>query len=206
MLVCAAPFAQPSRAANETTPVILVFGDSLSAGYGLRRGEGWTDLLGERLRKEGYGFRVVNASVSGETTAGGVARLPRALQLHQPAIVVLELGANDGLRALALGEMRANLDRMIRMAQGAKGKVLLVGIHMPPNYGPRYTAGFDKIYQELAARHRVALVPFLLDGVAENPRLMQADGLHPNASGQPSLLQNVWPALQPLLGRPGSRP
>lgn len=206
MLVCAAPFAQPSRAANETTPVILVFGDSLSAGYGLRRGEGWTDLLGERLRKEGYGFRVVNASVSGETTAGGVARLPRALQLHQPAIVVLELGANDGLRALALGEMRANLDRMIRMAQGAKGKVLLVGIHMPPNYGPRYTAGFDKIYQELAVRRRVALVPFLLDGVAENPRLMQADGLHPNASGQPSLLQNVWPALQPLLGRPGSRP
>jgi len=206
LLVCAAPFAQPSRAANETTPVILVFGDSLSAGYGLRRGEGWTDLLGERLRKEGYGFRVVNASVSGETTAGGMARLPRALQLHQPAIVVLELGANDGLRALALGEMRANLDRMLGMARGANRKVLLLGIHMPPNYGPRYTAGFDKIYQDLAARHRVALVPFLLEGVAENPRLMQPDGLHPNATGQPLLLQNVWPALQPLLGKPGATP
>lgn len=193
-------------AADAAAPVILVFGDSLSAGYGLRRGEGWTDLLGERLRKEGYGFRIVNASVSGETTAGGVARLPRALQLHQPAIVVLELGANDGLRALALSEMRANLDRMIRMARGANRKVLLLGIHMPPNYGPRYTAGFDKIYQELAQKHRVMLVPFLLEGVAENPRLMQPDGLHPNMSGQPLLLQNVWPALQSLLGKPGIRP
>ncbi len=193
-------------AADTSVPVILVFGDSLSAGYGLRRGEGWTDLLSERLRKAGYGFRVVNASVSGETTAGGMARLPRALQLHQPAIVVLELGANDGLRALALSGMRANLDRMLGMARGANRKVLLLGIHMPPNYGPRYTAGFDKIYQDLAARHRVALVPFLLEGVAENPRLMQPDGLHPNATGQPLLLQNVWPALQPLLGKPGATP
>jgi len=199
-------FGQPLSAAGNSAPVILVFGDSLSAGYGLRTGEGWANLLGERLRKERHEFRIVNASVSGETTAGGVARLPRALQTHQPAIVVLQLGANDGLRALSLNEMRANLDRMITMTKAADHKVLLLGIHMPPNYGPRYTAGFDKIYQDLAAKHRVPLVPFLLEGVALEPRLMLSDGLHPNAQGQPLLLENVWPKLAPLLGKPGAKP
>lgn len=200
MLSCVALFSQQSTAADDSAPVLLVFGDSLSASYGLRADEGWAALLGDRLRKEGYKYRIVNASVSGETTAGGLARLPRALQTHRPAVVVLELGANDGLRALSLDGMRANLDRMIGMAKGADRKVLLLGIHMPPNYGPRYTAGFDKIYQDLAAKHRVPLVPFFMEGVALNPRLMQSDGLHPNVLGQPLLLQNIWPALVPLLG------
>lgn len=181
----------------------MVFGDSLSAGYGMRVEAGWVHLLSVRLAKEGYGVRVVNASVSGETSAGGLARLPRALQLHQPRIVVLELGANDGLRALPLGEMRANLERMIVLAKQGGSRVLLVGIHMPPNYGPRYTTEFDKIYQELARKHDVPLVPFLLDKVADQSNLMQADGLHPNEQGQPLLLNNVWPELAKLLKNGG---
>jgi acyl-CoA thioesterase I len=186
--------------AHAETPKILVFGDSISAGYGLPRVEqGWVALLQAKLKKEGYGYEVVNASVSGETTAGGLARLPRALSLHHPAIVILELGGNDGLRALPTAPMRANLSRMTELSNAAGAKVLLVGIRVPPNYGPEYTAQFGKVYAEVAQQEHAALTPFVLDGVALSPSLMQEDGIHPNAAGQPRLLDNVWPALLPLL-------
>jgi acyl-CoA thioesterase-1 len=195
LLVLAA--SVPARAAP--APVLLVFGDSLSAGYGLRPDQGWVDLLGQRLVAEGYEFHVVNASVSGETTAGGLARLPRALELHRPAIVVLELGANDGLRGLPPSSSRDNLVRMVRLVKARGSRLLLVGTRLPPNYGPRYTTEFDAMYRTIAARARVPLVPFLLDGVAMDRTLMQADNLHPNERGQPGLLDNVWPRLRPLL-------
>ncbi|MGP8165760.1 MAG: arylesterase [Steroidobacteraceae bacterium] len=188
--------------ANAGTPVILVFGDSISAGYGLPRVEqGWVALLQARLKNLGYGYQVVNASVSGETTAGGLARLPRALGLHHPAIVILELGGNDGLRALPVAQMRANLTRMAELSAGAGAKVLLLGMRMPPNYGPDYTAQFVRVYAEVAHDQKLSIVPFLLEGIALSPDLMQADGIHPNQSGQPKLLENVWPALKPMLER-----
>jgi acyl-CoA thioesterase I len=195
----AADEAHPSSASAQRAAVLLVFGDSLSAGYGIRVDHGWVSLLAQKLAREGYGFQVANASVSGETTAGGLARLPRALALHHPGIVILELGANDGLRGLPLEPARDNLDRMIRLAQQAGARVLLLGVLMPPNYGERYTTAFRQMYLDLAQARDVPLVPFLLDGVALHPELMQADNLHPNESGQPLLLANVWPKLAPLL-------
>jgi acyl-CoA thioesterase-1 len=192
--------ASSLHAAESNQPVLLVYGDSVSAGLGISVESGWVSLLAKRLRMEGYGFRVVNASVSGETTAGGLARLPRALATHKPKIVLLELGANDGLRALPLTAMRDNLDRMIQLAGQSGRKVLLIGMRMPPNYGPRYTTGFEQIYRELARKHGVALVPFLMDKVADQEALMQADGLHPNVQGQPQMLSNVWSSLVKLLG------
>lgn len=180
-------------------PVILVYGDSLSAGYGIAVEKGWVNLLSDRLQAQGYGYRVVNASVSGETTTGGLARLPRALATHRPSIVIIELGGNDGLRGLPLATTRANLDAMIALAAAGRRPVVVLGMRMPPNYGERYTGGFAAAFGELARRHRAALVPFLLAGIADQPALMQADGLHPNERGQPLLLDNVWPALQPLL-------
>jgi acyl-CoA thioesterase-1 len=192
--------AGSAHAAPPEPPVILVYGDSISAGYGLAPDQGWVKRLADRLRQEGYGFQVVNASVSGETTTGGLARLPRALALHEPRIVILELGGNDGLRGLPLATTRANLDAMLRLARGPGRKVLLLGMRMPPNYGERYTSGFAAAYPELARLQRVALVPFLLEGIAGNPALMQADGIHPNERGQPVLLDNVWQVLRPLLG------
>jgi acyl-CoA thioesterase-1 len=183
-------------------PTILVFGDSISAGYGLARVEqGWVALLQARLKDQGYGYQVVNASVSGETTAGGLARLPRALALHRPALVILELGGNDGLRALPVAQMRGNLSRMIDLSTAAGAKVLLLGMRMPPNYGPEYTEQFSRAYADLARDDKLPFVAFLLNGIALSPDLMQADGLHPNQSGQPKLLDNVWPALRPLLKR-----
>jgi acyl-CoA thioesterase I len=186
--------------AKAETPVILVFGDSISAGYGLSRVEkGWVTLLQTRLKDEDYGYQVLNASVSGETTAGGLARLPRALDLHKPKIVILELGGNDGLRALPIAQMRANLVRMVDLASAAGAKVLLLGIRMPPNYGPEYTEQFRLCYSDLARDKKLPLVPFLLEDVAQFPDLMQADGIHPNELGQPTLLANLWPSLKPLL-------
>jgi len=178
---------------------ILVFGDSLSAAYGIRPDQGWVALLTQRLQSQGYGYQIVNASVSGETTGGGVERLPRALQLHRPETVILELGANDGLRGLPLGETRENLSRMVGLAQAAGARVLLLGIRIPPNYGPRYTEGFARIFPELANQYHLPLIPFLLEKVALDPTLMQADGMHPNASGEPPILDTVWPHLKPLL-------
>ena len=191
-----------SVSAKAETPVILVFGDSISAGYGLARVEqGWVALLQTRLKDQEYGYQVVNASVSGETTAGGLARLPRALMLHQPKIVILELGGNDGLRALPIAQMRANLVRMVDLASAAGAKVVLLGMRMPPNYGPEYTEQFRLCYSDLARDKKLSLVPFLLNDIALVPDLMQADGIHPNELGQPKLLANVWPSLKPLLRR-----
>lgn len=184
---------------------ILVFGDSISAGYGIDPEQGWVRLLQERLDAAGYEFHVINASVSGETTTGGLARLPRALARHEPRVVILELGANDGLRGLPLTTTRSNLRRMIDDARKAGSSVLLAGMQMPPNYGARYTGDFRKLFPDLARELKVKLVPFLMEGVALHPDLMQADGLHPNAAGQPLLLENVWPVLRPMLQNgPGS--
>ena len=184
------------------TPALLVFGDSISAGYGLARVErGWVALLQAKLKSEGYGYEVVNASVSGETTAGGLARLPRALSLHRPAVVILELGGNDGLRALPIEQMRANLTHMIDLARGADAKVLLLGMRIPPNYGREYTEQFSAVYADLARERHLPVVPFFLSAVALHPDLMQADGVHPDEAAQPLLLTAVWPALEPLLKR-----
>jgi len=190
--------ASPATLAAQSK-VILVYGDSLSAGYGIRVEQGWVSLLAQRTQKEGYGFRVVNASVSGETTAGGLSRLPHTLAVQRPNIVLLELGANDGLRGLPLDLTRGNLDQMITLLQNQHVAVLLLGLRLPPNYGERYNNGFVSMYQELSASHHIALLPFLLANVALTPALMQADGLHPNEQGQPLLLDNVWPKLLPLL-------
>lgn len=192
--------------AAAAAPVILVFGDSISAGYGLPRVEqGWVALLQARLKDQGYGYQVINASVSGETTEGGLARLPRALNLHHPAIVVLELGGNDGLRALPVAQMRDNLSRMAELAEAAGAKVALLGMRMPPNYGPQYAAQFTQAYSDVARDKKLPFVPFVLAGIATLPGLMQADGIHPNDAGQPQLLDNVWPALKPLLKRTNER-
>ncbi|HMA12594.1 MAG TPA: arylesterase [Steroidobacteraceae bacterium] len=188
-----------SAATGERT--LLVFGDSLSAAYGLRADQGWVAQLQQRLQSQGYGYRVVNASVSGETTSGGRNRLERALSQHKPRVVVLELGANDGLRGLPMKEMRDNLATMIDIIRRRGARVLLLGIRIPPNYGPQYTQAFGDVYKSLAAEKKVPLVPFLLDTIALDERFMQPDGLHPNAQGQPLVLANVWPALKPLLER-----
>ena len=181
---------------------VVVLGDSLSAGYGIRIQEGWVTLLSQRLASEGYVYKVVNASVSGETTQGGLARLPRVLELHKPDIVVIELGGNDGLRGLPLATSRENLRRAIELAQRAQARVLLVGMLIPPNYGERYAREFRDMFTTLASSHSLALVPFLLDRVALEPGLMQPDGIHANAKGQPRMFENVWPKLKPLLVAP----
>jgi len=200
MLVLA--FVSAAGAASPTPRTIVVLGDSLSAGYGIKLQEGWVNLLAQRLADEGYGYSVINASVSGETTQGGVARLPRVLETHKPAIVIVELGGNDGLRGLPLATSRANLQRTIELASGAHARVVLVGMVIPPNYGPRYGQEFRDMYAALAKQYPVGFVPFFLDKVALEPGLMQNDGLHPNAKGQPQLLENLWPKLKPLLVAP----
>jgi len=202
LFVLIAASVSANGAAPAEAPVILVFGDSISAGYGLARVEqGWVALLQTRLKEQEYGYQVVNASVSGETTAGGLARLPRALMLHQPKIVILELGGNDGLRALPIAQMRANLVRMIDLSAAAGAQVLLLGMRMPPNYGPDFTEQFRLCYTEVARDKKLPLVPFLLNDIALFPNLMQADGIHPDELGQPKLLANIWPSLKPLLRR-----
>jgi acyl-CoA thioesterase-1 len=188
-----------AASASATPPTILVLGDSLSAAYGIRLEEGWVALLQKKLASQGYGYRVVNASISGETTAGGLARLPRALELHKPRIVILELGGNDGLRGLPLQQMRANLEAMVKQSQAVGARVLLAGMRVPPNYGPAYTEGFYDTFSDIARRYNVPLVPFFLQSVALREGLMQPDGIHPNAKGQPALLDTLWPTLKPLL-------
>lgn len=180
---------------------ILVWGDSLSAGYGLKSGEAWPTLLQTRLKDEGFRHTVVNASVSGETSAGGRSRLPAALEQHKPSIVILELGANDGLRGLRPQLMAENLTAMIDAARAAGSQVLLVGMHMPPNYGAAYTRRFAQTFTDVAQAREVPLVPFLLDGFADQPELFLSDGIHPTAEAQPRVLDTVWQGLQPLLGR-----
>jgi acyl-CoA thioesterase-1 len=179
---------------------VLVVGDSLSAAHNIPQHDGWVALLQDRLNTRAVPApEVINASISGETSAGAVARLPDLIAQHRPAIVVIELGGNDGLRGLAPTELAANLDAMIRMSREAGAKVLLIGTELPPNYGRAYRDRFRAVYADLARRHAVALLPFLLDGVALEPGLMQDDGLHPTAAAQTRVLDNVWPVLQTLL-------
>jgi acyl-CoA thioesterase-1 len=189
------------HAARADAPTVLVLGDSLSAAYGIRVEQGWVSLLQDRLKASGYGYRVVNASASGETTGGALARLPRALEKQRPAVVIIELGGNDGLRGLPIKDVRSNFDSLVRLSRKAGAKVLLIGMRIPPNYGPAYTQSFHDMYGEVASQHRVPLVPFLLDGIALDDSLMQEDGLHPNSAAQPKLLDQVWPKLVPLLSR-----
>jgi acyl-CoA thioesterase-1 len=178
---------------------ILVFGDSLSAGYGIAREQSWPSLLAQRLAAEESPYAVINASISGETTAGGRTRLPQALRDHHPAVVVIALGANDGLRGLPLDAMRANLAAMVRAAQKTGSRILLIGMKLPPNYGTDYTATFTQTFADVARQEKVALVPFLLEPIAGQRDAFQADDLHPIAGAQPALLNHVWPALLPLL-------
>ncbi len=178
---------------------ILVFGDSLSAAYGIPRDAGWVSLLEKKLADEKPGWRVINASVSGETTSGGLRRILPALLEHKPAIVILELGANDGLRGLAVADTRRNLDKIMHACRQSGAKVLLLGMRIPPNYGLKYASDFRMMYVDLANRNKSLLVPFFLDGIAGKPELIQPDGLHPIAKAQPRLLQNIWPGLQKLL-------
>jgi acyl-CoA thioesterase-1 len=180
---------------------ILVVGDSLSAGYGVPLDLGWVTLLQARLVEEGYGYRVVNASISGDTTGGGLRRLPRALDKHRPDIVILELGGNDGLRGLPVAEIRENFEQMIELSRAAGAEVILAGMQMPPNYGARYTDEFSALYPDLAGRFELALIGFFMEDVALDPTKMQADGIHPNEAGQPLLLDNVWSVLVPVLER-----
>jgi acyl-CoA thioesterase-1 len=207
LLACLAPvaIAAPAADAGDNAPVLLVVGDSLSAEYGLPRGTGWVQMLADRLRSNGSDYRVVNASISGETTSGGRSRLPALLKQHRPRVVVLELGANDGLRGLPLNVMKDNLSAMIRQAQAAGSKVLLVGIRVPPNYGRDYTERFFSTFAALAREHKVPLVPFLLEGFADTLELFQADRIHPTAEAQARMLENVWPTLRPLLAERARR-
>jgi acyl-CoA thioesterase I len=198
-LGCAA--ASPGHAAPAAPGTIVVLGDSLSAGFGIRVEQGWVALLQGRLKQEGYGHRVVNASVSGETSGGARARLPRILELQKPSIVIVELGGNDGLRGLPIPDVRTNFESILRLSQQAGARILLVGMRMPPNYGPRYADAFHELYGELARQHQLPYVPFFLDGIALDAALMQEDGIHPNAAGQRRLLDLIWPALQPMLGK-----
>lgn len=199
LTVCAAA----RLAIGASGPVILVLGDSISAGYGLPAGSGWVTLLQQRLATEHDPHTVVNASISGDTTAGGRARLDALLARYRPAVTVIELGGNDGLRGGSIDAMRQNLDAMTAAAQKAGSRVLLVGMRMPPNYGPAYVQRFDATFAEVAKAHKAALVPFLFDGFGEEEAMFQPDRIHPVAAAQPKLLDNVWRELKPLLGATG---
>jgi acyl-CoA thioesterase-1 len=185
--------------------IILIVGDSLSAAYGIPVEQGWVSLLQERLDSRDYPYRIINASISGDTTANARARLPQALASHEPVVVLLEFGGNDGLRGLSLTEMKSNLGAMISSVQETGALLLLVGVQLPPNYGPRYTERFQAVYRELAAEHELALLPSLVDGIGTEQNLMQSDGIHPNASAQPLIRDRVWKALVPLLDQANSR-
>jgi acyl-CoA thioesterase-1 len=178
---------------------IMVFGDSLSTGYGLPQGAGWVDLLQQRLAREKYDYKVINASLTGETTVSGKNRLGGALTRHQPEIVILELGGNDGLRGAGIDTIRANLTTMIAACRQREARVLLVGMRLPPNYGKDYTEKFRRTYGAVAKSQRVPLVPFLYEGFATDRGAFQPDGIHPNAAAQPRMLDNVWKQLQPML-------
>jgi len=197
ILVLLAAAALTARAAEP--PVILVLGDSLSAGYGLVPGQGWVSLLQQRLKKEGYGYRVVNASVSGETTDGGVARLDRALATHRPGIVILELGGNDGLRGLPVSRVETNLGLLVSKSRAAGAQVLLLTVSMPTNYGPRYTSAYQQLYDDLRVKYGVGVGALMSPEFALDLTYFQPDGIHPNARAQPLLLDNVWIQLTPLL-------
>ncbi len=203
LLFCALLCAWPALATAATAPVILILGDSISAGYGIPADAGWPALLQRRLVSERYAHTVFNASISGDTSASGRARLDALLAQHRPAITVIELGGNDGLRGGSIDAMRQNLDAMTAAAQAQGSRVLLVGMRLPPNYGPAYVRRFDASFADIAAARKTALVPFLFEGFADNEAMFQPDRIHPVQAAQPKLLDNVWRVLKPLLGAPG---
>ena len=189
--------ALPAVAAEKR---VLVFGDSLSAGFGIAIKDSWPSLLGQRLKEQGSGFTIANASISGETTAGGRTRFGAALSQFKPKVVILALGANDGLRGLPVSAMKDNLQTMLKQAKQQGARVLLVGMRLPPNYGPQYTQDFEAAFRDLARSEKAALLPFLLEPIALESNAYQADGLHPTAASQPRLADHIWAALKPLLG------
>jgi acyl-CoA thioesterase-1 len=197
LFILAVLVSGPARAGE--TGTILLIGDSLSAAYGIPADAGWVALLQQRLDSEQYPFRLVNASISGDTTAAALARLPRALETYQPSIVILQLGGNDGLRGLSLAELKQNLAAMIDMAASREASSLLLGVHLPPNYGRQYTERFHSIYHELAEETGTPLVASLVDGIGTRTELMQADGIHPNRQAQPLIAERVWLELEPML-------
>jgi acyl-CoA thioesterase-1 len=190
---------QSNKNDSKDEGVILVFGDSISAAYGMDQELGWVHLLSERFKKDKTPYRLVNASVSGETTGGGIVRLPKTLDIHQPDIVIIELGGNDGLRGYPISKIQDNLLALTRAAKAAGAKVLLVGMVLPPNYGQRYTQAFEKLFTEIALNQQIPVLPFLLDGVSTSQELLQRDGIHPTEEAQPLLVDEIWPLLEPLL-------
>lgn len=197
VVLVASLLVSPFAYTNEST--LLVFGDSISAAYGMDPEQGWVHLLSERLEQEFPHYQVVNASVSGETTGGGIVRLPKTLEIHQPDVIVLELGGNDGLRGYPIDKIRDNLTSMTRMAIESGAQVLLVGMVLPPNYGRRYTDAFESVFEEVAATFDVGLLPFLLEGIATSQSMLQRDGIHPKPEAQPLMVEQIWPKLAPLL-------
>jgi acyl-CoA thioesterase-1 len=197
--LCLISFVAWSIPAFAANPKILIYGDSLSAAYGISQQQGWAALLKEKLNQENLHFDVINASISGETTSGGLTRMARTLEQTKPHTIVIELGANDGLRGLPVKNMHDNLDAMIQLSKKSGAKVLLVGMRIPPNYGPKYMEAFSQTYIKLAKQYKIPVVPFMLENVAAKPDLIQQDGLHPNSLGQPIILNNIWPELQSLL-------
>ena len=188
-------------AADKTPATILVLGDSLSGAYGLNSDEGWVTLLQQQLTGQGYHYRVINASVSGDTTRNGLSRLEPALKTHEPKIVIIALGANDGLRGLPFSEIENSLLKIIERCQQQAAQIVLVGVRLPPNYGQVYNQKFAELYRQIADRYEIPLVPRMLDQVAENGALMQADGMHPKAGAQPQVMKNIWAGLQPVLAK-----
>ncbi len=191
------------QAATSDTPVILVLGDSLSASFGIDQSNGWVSLLEQKLSQSNYDYRVVNASISGETTQGGLQRLPKLLSKYQPQLVILELGGNDGLRGLGIELIKSNLQSMISKSTEFRAEILLIGMRLPPNYGQFYTDAFSQMYVDLANNNNIPVVPFLLAGIATRENLMQVDGIHPKEEAQSLMLDNVWKHLRPLLKQPG---
>lgn len=191
--------SSPAHSTPATAPKILVFGDSLSAAYGIPKEQGWVSLLQQQLKQQSLNYQVINASISGETTSGGATRLKKLLNQHQPDFIMIQLGANDGLRGLPIADMRRNLTTMIELSQQSGAKVSLLGIMIPPNYGPRYTQEFRETYTLLAQQYKLPLVPFLLEGVAGKAEFIQEDGLHPTSTAQPIILENVWKMLAPQI-------
>ncbi|WP_348748583.1 arylesterase [Pseudomonas rhodesiae] len=199
MWFLSAGLALMCMAQNAAAGTVLIVGDSISAGFGLDTRKGWVALLEQRLKNEGFDDTVVNASISGDTSAGGLARLPAALAAHKPEVVIIELGGNDGLRGQPPAQLQQNLASMIQQSRDSGAKVLLLGMQIPPNYGKRYVEAFNKVFGDVAQEKKVPLVPFFLEGVGGHAELMQADGLHPAVGAQDKLLENVWPSLKPLL-------
>lgn len=201
VLLCSGCIMLLPLAAWAQQQTLLVLGDSLSAAHNIELEQGWVALLEQRLQQTQPDWQVINASISGETSSGGLTRLPELLQQHEPELVLLELGANDGLRALPTRQLQNNLEAMIKQIRATPAEVLLLGMQIPDNYGPVYQQRFAAVYADLAEQYKLVLVPFLLDGVANRPELMQADGLHPKASAQSKILDNIWPSVQAQLKR-----